>query len=129
MRFRLYAIIQLLVMVFYIGRPVIPFVQYAVYKDYIVKNLCVNKDKPNSCCQGKCYLAKEARKASQTTDSEDRNNNRKVHNNELNEFLISRTTVPGTIEKRLLRRPGSGTDILTGSLSAIFIPPRMNSIL
>ncbi|WP_419869025.1 hypothetical protein [Chryseobacterium sp. CT-SW4] len=40
-------------------RPVLPLVNYAVNYDYIVKNLCVNKDKPLSTCKGKCYVEKE----------------------------------------------------------------------
>lgn len=32
--------------------------EYQVNKDFIAKNLCVNRAKPSSCCQGKCYLNK-----------------------------------------------------------------------
>jgi hypothetical protein len=32
---------------------------YVWNKDYISKNLCVNRDKPKSCCHGKCYLNKK----------------------------------------------------------------------
>ena len=34
-------------------------VEYQVNKDFIAKNLCVNRAKPSSCCQGKCYLKKK----------------------------------------------------------------------
>ncbi len=43
-------------------RPVAPFVEYAVNYDYISKVLCVNKDKPNLQCNGKCHLMKQLRK-------------------------------------------------------------------
>ncbi|HVU54804.1 MAG TPA: hypothetical protein VHD83_07105 [Puia sp.] len=33
--------------------------EYQVNKDFIAKNLCINRAKPNSCCQGKCYLTKK----------------------------------------------------------------------
>ena len=33
--------------------------EYQVNKDFIAKNLCVNRSKPASCCQGKCYLTKK----------------------------------------------------------------------
>jgi len=32
---------------------------YQVNRDFIAKNLCVNRAKPASCCQGKCYLNKK----------------------------------------------------------------------
>ncbi len=40
-------------------RPVLPLLDYAANYDYIVKNLCENRDKPQLMCHGKCYLAKE----------------------------------------------------------------------
>ncbi|MCG8232957.1 hypothetical protein [Tenacibaculum finnmarkense] len=37
-------------------RPVAPFVEYAINYDYISKVLCINKDKPELHCNGKCQL-------------------------------------------------------------------------
>lgn len=33
--------------------------EYEWNKEYIIKALCVNRSKPKSCCQGKCYLNKK----------------------------------------------------------------------
>jgi hypothetical protein len=33
--------------------------EYQVNKDFIAKNLCINRAKPASCCAGKCYLNKK----------------------------------------------------------------------
>jgi hypothetical protein len=33
-------------------------INYAINKEYIAKNLCINRDKPESCCEGKCELKK-----------------------------------------------------------------------
>lgn len=33
--------------------------EYQVNKDFIAKNLCVNRAKPSCCCHGKCYLNKK----------------------------------------------------------------------
>ena len=47
-------------------RPAIPFVEYIVNYDYIVKELCENREKPQLKCNGKCHLKKElAKTASQ----------------------------------------------------------------
>ncbi|MBE7629195.1 hypothetical protein F7647_05910 [Tenacibaculum piscium] len=40
-------------------RPVAPFVEYAINYDYISKVLCINKDKPELQCNGKCQLMKK----------------------------------------------------------------------
>lgn len=34
-------------------------VDYQVNKEYIAKNLCVNRFRPSCCCHGKCYLNKK----------------------------------------------------------------------
>ena len=33
--------------------------EYRVNRDFISKNLCVNRSNPVSCCKGKCYLNKK----------------------------------------------------------------------
>jgi hypothetical protein len=33
--------------------------EYQVNRDFITKNLCVNRSNPVSCCKGKCYLNKK----------------------------------------------------------------------
>ncbi|ASK31584.1 hypothetical protein CEY12_16340 [Chryseobacterium sp. T16E-39] len=47
-------------------RPLIPIMEYAVNYDYIVETLCINKDKPELNCNGKCYLSKELAKTNDT---------------------------------------------------------------
>ena len=38
------------------------FIEYLAYKDYISKELCENRKKPASGCNGKCYLMKQLAK-------------------------------------------------------------------
>lgn len=63
--------ILLFLVVFQIITPVVPYLEYWLNKDYIAKVLCVNKDKPKSCCQGKCHLQKQLEKATQNSTEED----------------------------------------------------------
>ncbi len=42
---------------------------YEVNKEYIAKNLCINKNKPKSHCNGKCHLMKELQKEEKKKDS------------------------------------------------------------
>ncbi|UGU16928.1 hypothetical protein LS482_03410 [Sinomicrobium kalidii] len=37
-------------------KPAYPFLEYAANYDYISKVLCINKEKPEMQCYGKCYL-------------------------------------------------------------------------
>lgn len=37
-------------------KPVMPLLEYAINKDYIAQMLCVNKDRAEKECQGRCYL-------------------------------------------------------------------------
>ncbi|MDI1257285.1 MAG: hypothetical protein PSV16_14420 [Flavobacterium sp.] len=46
-------------------KPIFPMVEYAVNYEYVSKVLCVNKEKPQLHCNGKCHLMRELAKASE----------------------------------------------------------------
>ncbi len=39
-----------------------PYLDYSINKNYISEFLCINKDKPELGCQGKCHLNKQLEK-------------------------------------------------------------------
>jgi len=41
-----------------------PYLDYSINKNYISEFLCVNKDKPDLGCEGKCHLDKQIEKLS-----------------------------------------------------------------
>ena len=43
-------------------RPVMPLFEYIIEQDYIAEFLCVNTDKPELDCGGKCYLMQQLAK-------------------------------------------------------------------
>ena len=50
-------------------RDLLPLAEYYIHRDYIREVLCINKDKPDLQCDGKCYLKKtlgEAQKQEQS---------------------------------------------------------------
>lgn len=49
-------------MIGYILRPIYPYLEFVINKDYIAKILCINKDKPEFKCNGKCHLRNEIKK-------------------------------------------------------------------
>ncbi len=44
-----------------IVQPILPIVDYLVNYNYIVNELCENRDKPVLACNGKCYLEKQVK--------------------------------------------------------------------
>ncbi|CAM3530439.1 hypothetical protein FSS13T_20940 [Flavobacterium saliperosum S13] len=49
----------------FVMKPILPVLEYVLNYDYIVKELCENKAKPETNCNGKCHLMKELAKASE----------------------------------------------------------------
>jgi len=47
----------------------LPLINYAVNYDYIVKNLCENRNIPQSTCKGKCYVEKELAKTEKQSNN------------------------------------------------------------
>ncbi|UUV21531.1 hypothetical protein NPX36_00280 [Paenimyroides aestuarii] len=62
----------LILSLFMLLKPVLPVLEYVVLYDYIKNELCVNKDKPELECNGKCHLKKEMAKTAATDSSEDK---------------------------------------------------------
>lgn len=129
MRYRIYAIVHLIILAFYLGRPVMPYIQYAIFKDYIAKNLCINRDKPRSCCQGKCYLEKQVKKTNETHDTDTRNNTRKIQTREINEFLGWDLSIPKVFEINIPFAFCSETYHTVSAIASIFVPPENTSII
>ena len=43
-------------------RPIVPLLDYGLNYEYIAEVLCINTDKPELECNGKCYLTQEIQK-------------------------------------------------------------------
>lgn len=126
MKFRVFAHFQLVILVVYIFRPVFPFIEYAINKDFIIKNLCINRDKPLSCCEGKCHLAKQLKKSNDNNnDPKDKNTNKRIRNEETKEFLSIPVTIPIIFETGLVLQPFPATIVSTIYSAAIFVPPKL----
>ncbi len=48
------------------------FAGYQLNRDYIAKELCINKDKPALNCNGKCFLSKKIAEAEKKKQSSER---------------------------------------------------------
>lgn len=63
------SILLLFILSFSIGLKTIVVLQWQLNKEYIAKNLCENRKKPNSCCEGKCQLKKRLSKVDKDIDN------------------------------------------------------------
>ena len=50
------AVFFVLLYVLAMTRPIIPLASFVVNQDYIAEFFCINQDKPELECNGKCYL-------------------------------------------------------------------------
>jgi len=124
MKIRVYSIFFLSVLILYMIRPVIPFIEYALNKDYIVKNLCINRDKPKSCCAGKCHLKKELAK-NDTSENEGKNNSKNPQQKQISEFLKTQNKQYHPIERTFVQVALTQSRLPINAGSSIFVPPKI----
>lgn len=77
----------LILAVIMLTKPLWPVLDYVANYNYIVSELCENRDKPEMHCNGKCYLTKEL--AKEATDGENNPLNNKVSKIEIPQVIIS----------------------------------------
>lgn len=105
-------------------KPLFPVVEYAFDYDYISKVLCVNKEKPQMKCNGKCHLMKELAKNAETEKpaSEKKNNFKDVEN--LVPPTVSTTTFQPKIKAENLLVNSAYTNLYKSVFElTIFHPP------
>jgi len=124
LRYRGFAIVLLVMMVLNIFRFEIPYIEYDIFKDYIAHNLCVNKDKKDNCCQGKCFLNKQIKLTNENNSANENNNSKKLLNTEAKEFLSSHIIIPNAAEKTVSPQYFTEIFIISKIAFAIFVPPK-----
>lgn len=73
---RICALFLITIVFFNMIRYEIPYIQYVLFRHYIAKNLCINKDKPKSCCEGKCFRDKQVGKVVNADNDENKDSER-----------------------------------------------------
>jgi len=124
LKYRLFAITLLVMMVLNIFRFEMPYIQYDIFKNYIAKNLCVNKDKKDNCCQGKCFLDKQIKLTNENNTTNETNNSKKITNSDSKEFVSSHVIIPKAFEKILSPQYFKETFIISKIAFAIYVPPK-----
>lgn len=102
-------------------RPVLPVLSYAVNYEYIVKNECINKAKPQQTCNGRCFLEKELAKTEKQSQQITTKSNF-IDFFLTNEILLSPTALPQCIVE-LLHFSELKNQHLSSFTDDIFHPP------
>lgn len=67
--------------------------EFYLNRDYIAKNLCENRNKPQLHCNGKCHLKKQLQKEEQQQQSNNRTNTKETNTllfcNKVNEYYTA----------------------------------------
>jgi len=71
-------------------KPIVPVFQYAINYEYISEVLCINKEKPEMHCNGKCHLMQELAKASE--DEKPLSSDKKSHHSEIEVLFVEELT-------------------------------------
>lgn len=112
----------------FLVRPIVPFIDYNINYEYIAKVLCINKDVPESNCNGKCQLAKELKKTL-PTDLDDKAPGVPVVDTD--KFPVFRLSTHlhqlyffNFLQKEIITKPQMA--LSEGYLSTIFHPPELS---
>jgi hypothetical protein len=68
---RINAIVLIVIFGFMLVKPAIPFIDYLARRDFIIENFCINKDKKEMKCNGKCHLKEQVREEKSSSSEED----------------------------------------------------------
>jgi len=98
---------------------------YELNKDYIAKNLCENRDKPQMKCCGKCYLRKQLKKAEDGNSASGKQAPAKLTKIEISEFIPSQSLRLPEHFALILKKHNARTQHMHGRLLQrnIFHPP------
>lgn len=117
----------LIVLTAYLIIPVIPVIDYLLHKDYIAKNLCVNRNKPKSCCKGKCYMVKQLKKTSTNAESESKNTEKRIQLRQTDEFLVNKTWQAVLQKHDINYLIFNSSNFRLLAVKAIFVPPKSST--
>ena len=117
----------LLVLTAYLVIPVLPVIDYLIHKDYIAKNLCVNRNKPHSCCKCKCYLVKQLKKTSTNTEGESKNAEKRIQLKDTDQFLATKVWQPVFQTKDIHYLIFNSSNFKLLAVNAIFVPPKTST--
>jgi len=123
-RSKSYGVICLSILFFYLIRPVLPFIEYALDKEYIAKNICIKKNIPGNCCQGKCYLNEQIIKNAVPLESNSDSNKKILQVKKVVDHLPSNGIIFIPFVSEIILNTHYSLRIIDSLLTSFFVPPK-----
>ena len=123
-RSKSYGVICLAILVFYLIRPLLPFVEYAIDKEYISKNLCVKRNIPGNCCQGKCYLHEQLKMTGEPLKPGTENNKKNIPDQKVEDHLKANGLFTCPFETVMILFCNYSSRIIDSQIMPFFVPPK-----
>lgn len=117
------SIFYLTVMAFYILRPALPYIEYAVNHEYIATQLCIYKNIPNNMCQGQCHLQKALEKNAENEKPDQNKNN--TRNTKADDFIIARYELPPLQAEYKSLFNDTIVESIINFTKHVFVPPKL----
>ncbi len=86
---RINAILLLVLFAYLILMPVLPYLEYMARKDFIIENLCINKNEAEKQCDGLCYLEKQVKKGVEGSENSNLPANPQEEKEEIPDYVMS----------------------------------------
>jgi hypothetical protein len=125
MRYKCYTLGYVVILILYLVRPGLPYILYEFNKEYISKNLCVEKDNPGNSCNGKCHLKEQINKNGENNDAENPDKRKINLNSKVEDHLLSRGVLSTAFKKDLSVISIYSIGSIQKYLKVIFIPPEI----
>lgn len=94
---------------------------YELNLSYIAKELCIEKEKKDSCCKGKCYLKKELKETESKEESSSVKEKYEMMPGDLGSTLVLQVFSVETIVKNNIQE----LFVLNGFKGSVFHPPHV----
>jgi len=123
-KFKFFYTIYIIIIFFYLIQPVLPYIIFIAGKNYISKNLCIEKDKADNRCHGSCILNEQLEKNSNNDESAIPGNKNTEKNKKIEEHLRSIQVIIRPSEINFTRNSYYLSSLGEPHLHPVFIPPK-----
>jgi len=121
--YKFYSIFYLVVIVFYLIRPSLPYIEYVIAREHIETCHCVQRDNPENTCHGKCYLHEQLNKQIKY-ENDDTNDNKILPDKKMEDHLLSNSVNPGIYRRGTTMPVILLVSVTVSYVSKIFVPPK-----
>jgi hypothetical protein len=120
---RINAIVLTMIFGFMLLKPAIPYMEYIVRKDFIIENFCINKDKKEMKCNGKCHLKEQVMEETSRSPKKDLPFPPQENKNEWRDYLMGQNPINRLFQLHIIIKTDYSSDYTFEYIQSIFHPP------